>query len=121
MIGIKETRKERKTTAKHKWRKLKKKSWKRRHNKKNRWFSFDFNIPWDGIEGRGRGQLTIVGVIMTFIALVAFIALAPVLIDLISNSGITGTEKTLLDFFPTLILLGIIIGAYVYFAPTRTQ
>ena len=119
MIGIKETRKERKTTARHKWRKLKKKSWKRKH-KKRTWFDFDFNIPWDGVEGR-RGQLTIVGVIMTFIALVAFIALAPVLIDLISNSGITGTEKTLLDFFPTLILLGIILGAYVYFAPTRTQ
>ncbi len=66
-----------------------------------------------------RGQLTIVGLFMTFIALVVFIALYPILADVISNSGIGGLPRFLLDLFPLFFVIGILMSFIIYVYPSR--
>jgi len=68
-----------------------------------------------------RGQLTVIGIMMVFISLVVFVAIRPVLVEVISDAGLTGTEALIAELFPTMILLGILGSLVLYFYPQRTE
>lgn len=70
---------------------------------------------------RMRGQVTIYGLIITFITLIAFIALNPVLEDVISDSGIESdtAEGTIIRLFSLVFLLAILASFLLYVSPRR--
>jgi len=68
-----------------------------------------------------RGQLTIFGLIITFILLVAFVALSPALEDVISDASfVSGTaEHSIINLFPFFILLAILASFVLYVSSRR--
>ncbi len=69
-----------------------------------------------------RGQYTIIGVTMSVIALIMYVALLPVMEEMILI-GINATNNTtiqlLLPFLPVVMLFGIIITTIMYTTASR--
>ena len=69
-----------------------------------------------------RGQMTIIGITMSVIALVMYVALLPVMESMI-NIGINATNNStvqlLLPFLPVVMLFGIIITMIMYTTASR--
>ena len=74
------------------------------------------------VEHAQRGQYTIIGVTMSVIALVMYVALLPVMEEMILI-GINATNNTtiqlLLPFLPVVMLFGIIITTIMYTTASR--
>jgi len=68
-----------------------------------------------------RGQYTIYALFMTIITLIAYVAVYPVLTEVISDAGITGIEGTILSLCPLFILLFILLSAMWYVYPYREE
>ena len=68
-----------------------------------------------------RGQYTIYALFMTIITLIAYVAVYPVLTEVISDAGITGIEGTILSLSPLFILLAILLSAMWYVYPYREE
>jgi hypothetical protein len=72
--------------------------------------------------GKMRGQYTIIGITMSVIALVMYVALLPVMESMI-NIGLNATNNTtiqlLLPFLPVVMLFGIIITVIMYTTTSR--
>ncbi|RLF43419.1 MAG: hypothetical protein DRN18_00070 [Thermoplasmata archaeon] len=68
-----------------------------------------------------RGQYTIYALFMTIITLIAYVAVYPVLTQVISDAGITGIEGTILSLSPLFILLAILLSAMWYVYPYREE
>ena len=68
-----------------------------------------------------RGQYTIYALLMTIITLIAYVAVYPVLTEVISDAGITGIEGTILSLSPLFILLAILLSAMWYVYPYREE
>jgi hypothetical protein len=64
-----------------------------------------------------KGQYTIYAMFMTVLTLIAYIAVHPLLDEIISTSGITGIEGTLISWAPLFIILFILWSAIWYVAP----
>jgi len=71
---------------------------------------------------RLRGQMTIIGITMSVIALVMYVALLPVMEEMINvgiNSTNNSTIQLLLPFLPVVMLFGIIITMIMYTTANR--
>lgn len=69
-----------------------------------------------------RGQFTIIGITMSVIALVMYVALLPVMEAMINigiNSTNNSTIQLLLPFLPVVMLFGIIITIIMYTTASR--
>jgi hypothetical protein len=73
------------------------------------------------VNGRHRGQLTIIGIIMTIIGVIIYAVLYPVLDGIISDAGFTGTDALLAHLIPTVILLGLLATPIIYLQVSRQQ
>lgn len=70
-----------------------------------------------------KGQLTLIGLLIVFVTIVAFAAISPVLYDTISTYSAYGTgDRAIVDLFPLFLALTILISivAYIY-AGARQQ
>jgi len=64
-----------------------------------------------------RGQYTIIGIVMSVISMVMFIAMLPVMEEMIGvgiNSTNNSTIQLLLPFLPIVMLFGIVITIIMY-------
>ena len=63
-----------------------------------------------------KGQMTIIGLVMIVVSLVTLGAVMPIIIQSIADAQAcaTGSADTLLDFLPTMMVLGIFISIVVY-------
>jgi uncharacterized BrkB/YihY/UPF0761 family membrane protein len=68
-----------------------------------------------------RGQLGVIGIVMTFVGLVVLIALMPVMSTLISDAHLTGMEGMLLGLIPSFLFIGLLISLILYVYPQRDQ
>lgn len=66
-----------------------------------------------------RGQLTIIGIVMTAITLIVYVGIRPVIMSVLSDAGLTGTEKLIADLIPLVILVMILLSALHYGTPQR--
>jgi len=68
------------------------------------------------MDGKLRGQSGINGIIGLMVSLILLVAVVyPVIHDTISNMVLTGTEKTLGDIIPLLILVaGVVMVTYLF-------
>lgn len=64
-------------------------------------------------------QYTIYALFMTVLTLIAFVAVYPLLDELVVQSGITGIEGTLLTWTPLFIVLFILWSAVWYVNPRQ--
>lgn len=71
--------------------------------------------------GRSRGQFTVIGLIMVFIALLVYAGIHPVIVNTISDAGFTGADKIIADLIPFMFLVGILLSVLVYATPQRQQ
>lgn len=68
-----------------------------------------------------KGQYTVFALFMTIITLIAYVAVYPVLDEVINESGIGGIEGTILRLCPLFILLAILLSAMWYVYPYREE
>ena len=64
-----------------------------------------------------KGQITIIGLLIVFVTIVAFAAISPVLYDTISTYSAFGTgDRAVVNLFPLFLALTILISivAYIY-------
>lgn len=69
-----------------------------------------------------KGQFTIVALVMTFVAIIVFIAIYPVLNTFIQQFLAESEDATLnmlVQLLPFFILLGIVLGIIFYIVPQR--
>jgi hypothetical protein len=66
-----------------------------------------------------KAQYTIYALFMTVLTLIAFVAVYPLLDELVVESGIEGIEGTLLTWSPLFIVLFILWSAMWYVNPRR--
>ena len=71
---------------------------------------------------QNRGQLTIVGIILIFVAVIVFVAIYPALshtIEGFTNDSSDTMLNILVNLIPVFIVLGIIISLFMYVSPYR--
>lgn len=71
-----------------------------------------------------RGQITIIGLLIVFVTIIAFAAISPVLYDTISTYSAYGTgDRAIVDLFPIFLALTILISivAYIYAGGRQQQ
>jgi len=68
-----------------------------------------------------KAQYTIYALFMTVLTLIAYVACYPVLSAIISTSGITGIEGTIISWIPLFILLFILWSAIWYVQPRQQR
>lgn len=64
-----------------------------------------------------KAQYTLYAMLMTVLTIIAYTAVYPILDTIITGSGITGMEGTILGYIPLFILLFIIWSSAAYVAP----
>ena len=70
-----------------------------------------------------KGQITIIGLLVVFVTIIAFASISPVLYDTISTYSAYGVgDRAIVDLFPIFLALTILISivAYIY-AGSRQQ
>jgi len=67
-----------------------------------------------------KGQFTIIGVLMTFMTLIVYAAVLPVINDTITRAlpGLDPVSSTLLSLLPLFMVIMILITPIVYGQPT---
>lgn len=68
-----------------------------------------------------KGQVTIIGLFMIFVTLVAYAGISPVLNTFIDNisAGTDPMTGTLFKLIPTVFVIGLIASIFVYSRPER--
>ncbi|GEM_PF-6549915 len=70
-----------------------------------------------------KGAFSIIGLVMTFVSLVVYVALLPVILELIedatANAGLDTATELVISLFPFLILIMIVVGMVYYAMPQR--
>lgn len=70
---------------------------------------------------RYMAQYTIYALFMTALTLIAYVAIYPVLNQIVSDADISGIEGTIVSWFPLFILLFILWSAIWYVQPRRQR
>ena len=67
-----------------------------------------------------KAQLTLIGIVMVFVALIVFLALSPALDTVITdNSGsFSGGALILVQLIPFFFIVGIILALFFYISPS---
>ena len=76
--------------------------------------------------GSKKGQITVVNIVMFFVAAIVLFALLPTLVSTadasISDAGLSGTiTETIVDLFPFLFVISLVITVIVYSGITQER